>query len=122
MLTIVDDRRERITLADMTPAQFMQLAAMIRLARAHANRHVSAGASSLDINSHWILRPGQPGSMALMDLTWEEVFMLITVLIDVLEYGRPQRELAAVQDVLDGLNAAVESSLRIDDTVQHPRL
>jgi len=116
MIVIVDDTRERIALCGLESAVFMQLTAIIRLATRHRSPHVRAVMQELFLSSHWILdstRPGLP-SVTLADLNWEEVFTLTAVITELLAAGGPCRMRPLIEEILTGLNAAVESSLRID--------
>jgi len=114
MIVIVDDIRERISLCGMTAAQFFQLSAIIRLARESKLGHISAVAAALHASSHWILaeRPGWPATVTLAHLTWEEVFVLQAYISECAGFIEGDAHLTA--QILDGLDAAVESSLRSD--------
>jgi len=116
MIIIVDDTRERISLCGLEPAVFMQLTAIIRLATRHRNPQVRAVATELHLNPHWILdttRPGLP-SITLADLNWEELFTLTAVITELLTATGPCRMRPLIEEILLGLDAAVESSLRRD--------
>jgi len=118
MVIIVVDTRERISLCGMEPAVFLQLTAIIRLATRHRNPYVRAVMQELHLNPHWILhatRPGFPSKVTLAALNWEEVFTLTAVITELLSATGPCRMRPLIEEILLGLDAAVESSLRRDN-------
>jgi len=123
MIVIVFDTRERISLCGMTAPQFMQLAAIMRLGKRHHNSHVQAVAGELYLNSHWILDTGDPMAVqiTLADLTWDQVFVLTCIVNDLLAASLPGRRRTLIEEILEGLTAAVESALRPDGaSAKHP--
>ncbi len=121
MVIVVDDIRERISLCGMTAAQFFQLAALIRLAHESRHGHISMVATALHASPHWILtkRPRWPVTVTLAHLTWEEVFVLQAYIAECA--GCIEGDAYLTAQILDGLDAAVESSLRTDTHAPHSR-
>ena len=116
MIVIVDDTRERISLCGLEPAVFMQFTAIILLTTRHPNPYIRAVMTRLHESPQWILdttRPGLP-SITLADLNWEELFTLTAVITELLSATGPCRMRPLIEEILLGLDAAVESSLRRD--------
>lgn len=112
MVIIVDDVREAISLCGLSTPQFFQLCAIIRLARRLSQSHIAAVATALHTSSHWILaeRPGWATTITLAHLSWEEVFVLQAYIAEC--QGHAEGDGYLTEQILEGLDAAVESALR----------
>ena len=113
MIVIVDDIRERVTIAGFTCPQFLQLSAIIRLARTEAPGPVRRAAVALHLFVPRIYE-SEAGMAALLQLTWEEVFMLNYVMMWLLGLLHEPHERSIADEILEAIDAALESVLHLE--------
>jgi hypothetical protein len=113
MIVIVDDIRERVTILGFSSTQFLQLSAIIRLARIRGSAQVRRVAAELNLFVPRIY-DGETGMAAVMQLTWEDVFGLNYVMMWLLELLPQPHERLIADEIVETIDAALESVIHLD--------
>ncbi|MCJ7778843.1 MAG: hypothetical protein MUP16_11090 [Sedimentisphaerales bacterium] len=71
---------ELVSFCGFSFGQFMQFAEFLSFARLRGQGHVEEIATELCLSCHWAI-DWAGKTMALLDLTWEQIFMLNSILV-----------------------------------------
>lgn len=111
MLTIVNEKRQHVSLCNIGTLQFIVLGRIIKEARRDTNPYVQSLATGLHLNFRWRLDTYHR-TFSLIKLSWAEVFMLETFICSwMICKTEDHKSRAALGEVLEALSAAFESIL-----------
>lgn len=76
----VDNERELVSFCGFSFGKFMQFAEFIRFERANNKSLIEEIATELHLSCHWAI-DWTGKTVSLLDLTWEQIFMLNSILV-----------------------------------------
>ena len=80
MEVVIDNKNELISFCGFSFGKYKQFLEFIKFERANNNGLIEEIATELHLSCHWAL-DREHKSISLLDLTWEQIFMLNSILV-----------------------------------------